>query len=65
MSKNNTVTGLRFPEIVLNKLRYISWYERKTFTEIIISLSEKCISDFEQENGLITEEQISKIQKKG
>jgi len=59
-----TQTGLRFPDDLLNKLKYIAWFERETFTDKVISMTEAEIKSFEKKNGAITDDQIKKALKK-
>ena len=48
------LTGLRFPQETLNKLKYISWHDRETFTALVLDMAEKRIKTFEKANGEIT-----------
>ena len=50
---------MRLPNDTLNKLKYIVWFERTTFTELMNKLSEAEIKKFEKANGEVTEKQLT------
>lgn len=51
---------MRLPNDTLNKLKYIVWFERTTFTDLMNKLSEAEIKRFEKANGEITDVELSK-----
>lgn len=46
--------GLRIDEETHYKLKYISEYEGRSINKQVIYLVQKCIRDFEKENGAIS-----------
>ena len=50
--------GLRVSPEVHRKLQYIARYEGRTINGQAYYLIQKCIRDFERENGPITEEDL-------
>ncbi len=49
--------GLRFSSEMHYKLKYIAEYEGRTINGQVIYLINKCIREFEKENGTIGEQQ--------
>lgn len=49
---------LRISRPILDKLQYISRYEGRTANKQLEHLVKRCITEFEQEHGEITSEQI-------
>jgi len=64
MPYKSTFTGIRFPDATLKKAKYISWFERETFSARVINLIENDIAKWEKKNGTITEAQIKQAMKK-
>lgn len=57
-------TGMRFPADLLEKLKYIVWHDRTTFTDKVVEMTEAEVNKFEKKNGEITADQIKKALKK-
>jgi hypothetical protein len=64
MATDKIHNAIRFDADTYHKLKYISWHDRKTFTEICGTSFEEFIKRWEKANGAITEAQIRQSQKK-
>lgn len=52
---------MRIERLSLDKLQYIAKYEGRTANKQLEQLVKKCISEFENQNGEITNEMIQKM----
>ena len=52
---------MRINRLLLDKLQYISKYEGRTSNKQLEQLVKKCISEFEKQNGEITEDMINEM----
>jgi len=52
--------SLRISTETMDKLKYIAWFDRESFTDLIIAMSEEKIKKFEKANGAITDELLEK-----
>lgn len=52
---------MRIERKLLDKLQYIAKYEGRTANKQLEQLVKRCISDFEKENGSITDEMINEM----
>ncbi len=52
---------LRIDRHLLDRLQYIAKYEGRTANKQLEQLVKKCISEFENANGKITDEMISEL----
>lgn len=64
MADNKLLTSMRFHEETLEKLKYIAWFERVTFTDTVVSMANDHIAKWEKKNGDITPELAAKAVKK-
>jgi hypothetical protein len=61
MASAKTFTGFKIQNEVLEKAKYIAWFERKTLTSKVEEFLENDISKFEKKNGLIAKDQLKQI----
>lgn len=59
--KNIKHIGIRVVPEAHAKLAYIAQYEGRTINGQVYYLIQKCIRDFEKENGAITEEDMENV----
>lgn len=52
--------NFRIEEDILNKLKYIAWFDRDTITDTYINAVSEKIDKWEKKNGKITDEMIEK-----
>lgn len=53
--------SFRLDEQLVEKLYYIAEYEARSLNGQVLVLARNCISQFEKEHGVITEEDIAKV----
>lgn len=58
MATDTKQTGIRFPESLMGKLKYIAMKDRRTFTNALIIMVEDGIAKWEAENGQISERDV-------
>lgn len=63
MPKETVQTGLRFPEELLNKIKYIANKDRRSINNTVIIGMEEYVSDWEAQNEAITTAQVKKAKK--
>lgn len=56
-------TGIRFPSEVLDKMKYIAWFDRRTVTNTIVIACEEYINEWESANDPITKDKMKKVKK--
>lgn len=64
MASNKSQTGLRFPEELLEKIKYVAFMERRSITNTVLIGMEEFIKNWEVENGAITPALLKKVPKK-
>lgn len=64
ISPDKTFTGFKIPNDVLEKAKYIAWFQRKALTSKIVDFLKVDIASFEKKNGSITPAQIKESQTK-
>lgn len=52
---------MRIERTLLDRLQYIAKYEGRTANKQLEQLVKRCIAEFEQDNGMITEEMINEM----
>ena len=61
MKDNMPRYTMRISRILLDKLQYISKFEGRSANKQLEQLVKKCIVDFEQDHGIITNELIEEM----
>jgi malonyl CoA-acyl carrier protein transacylase len=64
MEQETKHTALRFPIDTFEKLKYIAWYNRDSFSNVVLTGAEDQIKKFEKANGTITDSQLKELEKK-
>jgi len=56
--KSKKHLSIRMDETIHDKFQYVASYEGRSMSGLILHLMQKCIREYEQEHGPITEEDL-------